>query len=87
MLKLDHLGQYSYVIYVEVVVLDYLYRSNVQRQSAGSLNCGVFAIANIVEFCINGYSELEKCSRDWDFDENNRKHLVQCIENNLFPKD
>ena len=62
-----------------------VYRSNVQRQSSDTLNCGVFAIANIVEFCINGYKELENCTRTWNFDENNmRNHLVKCLEDGKF---
>ena len=49
------------------------------------MNCGVFAIANVVEFCINGYTELENCTRDWDFDEGNmRNHLVKCIKDGKF---
>ena len=34
-----------------------------QHQDPGTLDCGIFVIANIVEFCTNGYTELEKQSQ------------------------
>ena len=62
-----------------------VYRSNVQQQPSGTLDCGVFAVANIVEFGINGYSELEKSMRSWNFDvPKMRTHLVQCLKNENF---
>ena len=53
----------------------------VQQQGLGSLDCGVFAIANIVEFCVTGYNELDQNVRDWAFDMNQcRFHLLNCIK-------
>ena len=61
-----------------------------QQQDPGTLDCGIFAIANIVEFYTNGYKELEKQSQAWNFDMvNSRKHLMACIKSKKllpFPK-
>ena len=58
---------------------------HIQQQMPGTVDCGVFAVANVVEYCINGYNELELHSRSWDFDMPNcRKHLVSCLESKKF---
>ena len=55
--------------------------SYVQHQELSTVDCGVFGIANIVEFCISGYNELEIQSRLWNFDiANCRKQLVRCLK-------
>ena len=57
----------------------------IQQQELDTVDCGVFAIANIVEFCISGYNELEIQSRLWNFDMANcRKHLVTCLKSKKF---
>ena len=57
-----------------------------QQQDPGTLDCGIFAIANIVEFCRNGYKELEKQLHSWNYDMlNSRKHLVACKSKKLLP--
>ena len=67
-----------------------IFAPNVQQQHSSSLDCGVFAIANAVEFCFNGYPELEKKNRTWDFDTYViRQHLLECLINEeftIFPK-
>ena len=50
-----------------------------------TLDCGVFAIANAVEFCFTGYPELGQQKRDWDFDNYcMRDHLLDCLNNEEF---
>jgi len=62
-----------------------VYVPNIQQQEIGTADCGVFAIANIVEFCITGYKELEMQSRSWNFEMSKcRKHLVACLKSKLF---
>jgi len=58
---------------------------DIQQQFPGTLDCGLFAIANLVEFCINGYPELKSQSRNWNFDVDMlRPHLISCIKNDKF---
>ena len=60
-----------------------------QQRSPGSNNCGPFAVAHIVEFCLNSYSDF-KSDINWQFDETQlRSHLVQCLAHKkltAFPK-
>ena len=55
---------------------------SIQQQTNG-VDCGLFAIANLVEFCFNGFNGKEDLEFEIDF---MRQHLVQCIENGLFTK-
>ena len=58
------------------------------NQQKNGLDCGVYAIANCIEFCENGYKDSKK--QQWVYDSNSlRKHLLDCFENNkllTFPK-
>ena len=54
----------------------------VQQQKNG-VDCGIFAIANLVEFCFNGF----KGECDIDFDTvYMRKHQLECIQRGIFTK-
>ena len=57
-----------------------------QQQKAGLGNCGVFAIAYMIEFCLHD----TVCRNDYDYDEDKmREHLIECFEKRClkpFPK-
>ena len=58
-----------------------------QQQAPGSNDCGVFAIGNLVEFCLNGYRKTDEWVRErkWQFKmEGARKYLEQCLEDESF---
>ena len=55
---------------------------SIQQQTNG-VDCGVFAIANLVEFCFNGFKGSEQLEFDIDY---MRQHLVNCIANGRFSK-
>ena len=58
-----------------------------QKQASGSNDCGVFAIGNLVEFCLNGYRKTDEWVRErkWQFKmEGARKYLKQCLEDESF---
>jgi hypothetical protein len=56
-----------------------------QQQSPGTVDCGVFAVANIVEFCINGFKELDQLSHNWNFNMSlAREHLKSCLQQQQF---
>ena len=60
------------------------------RQQEGSLACGVYAIGYIVEFCLNGFEELDKkCNKEehWNFlvDEC-RELIIDCLQTKKMSK-
>ena len=59
--------------------------SHCQQQKSGSVDCGVFAVANAVEFCLNQQEDVDRGVRDWDFDMSKaREHLKECLDQELF---
>ena len=51
------------------------------QQQKNSVDCGIFALAFLVDFCVHGIEGLF----DKVFDVNGmRNHLIRCIENNSF---
>lgn len=51
------------------------------QQPENGQECGLFAIANVVEFSFNGYVGKEKCTYNISA---MRKHLIFCLENQRF---
>ena len=49
-------------------------------------DCGLFAIANLVEYCFGGYDEIIKAGTiGWEFKQcEMRGHLVKCLQNLQF---
>ena len=60
------------------------------RQQEGSLACGVYAIGYIVEFCLNGFEELDKkCYKEerWNFHVDEcRELIIDCLQTKKMSK-
>ena len=48
-----------------------------------TLDCELFAIDNLAEFCFTGYPELKEQNRNFDVNLL-RPHLIRCLENDKF---
>ena len=63
-------------------------RIQTSNQQKESRDCGLFAIANCVEFCMDKMGDIE--DHDWKYDQKKmRDHLIGCLETEImtcFPK-
>ena len=71
----------------QIYSVDNFYLPEINQQQSGT-ECGLFAVANVVEFCHNPKSfiaDLEASKISWSFNENLlRDHFISCLQNSKF---